>query len=400
VTGPAPADDLWWGATSSSLAAEGVAPTAGWAGWEREGRAPRSGAGGGFATDYADDLAQLTSLGLTRVRITLEWARLEPRMGTVDHQAHEHYRHVLTAARANGLQVWATLAHTTLPGWFEEDERGWRDATSRSRHWLRHVERTAERFEDLVDGWVPIEDPVGWAVRSHLWGTRPPGRRDPEQFRDTCLGSLDANHAAWRILRGGPAPVMCVLGLPTLHATSPAGSLHLRRWERLLWTLPIGALRDGILEMPDGGLVEKLEMAESFDFVGIAHDHPVGIDATGAWVRWPAASRAAADGFVPVVAELREALHHLADRGLRRPLVVASHGVATDDDTWREEIVRDTVATLRAARADGIDVVGYFHDSGVDGYDADLGFAAPRGLIGRDRKVKPSGRALATLLGA
>jgi beta-glucosidase len=67
------------GAASSSLHSEGAAPTADWGGWEKAGLAPQSGEGNGFATNHAEDAGLLAAHGLGAWRITLEWARLEPR---------------------------------------------------------------------------------------------------------------------------------------------------------------------------------------------------------------------------------------------------------------------------------------------------------------------------------
>ena len=76
-----------------------------------------------------------------------------------------------------------------------------------------------------------------------------------------------------------------------------------------------------------------------------------------------------------------------------RGVVVAAHGVATDDDDWRDTLLDASMAVVADAAAAGLR--GYFHDSAVDGYEWALGFGAPRGLIGRDRVVKPSAQRLA-----
>ena len=73
----------------SSLQAEGVAPAADWSRWERDGRVPRSGDGNGLATNHHDDFAILASIGLTHVRLTIEWARLEPEPGRIDRDAFD-----------------------------------------------------------------------------------------------------------------------------------------------------------------------------------------------------------------------------------------------------------------------------------------------------------------------
>ena len=64
----------FFGVTMSSLQAEGVAPAADWSRWERDGRVPRSNDGNGLATNHHDDFAILADIGLTHVRLTLEWA--------------------------------------------------------------------------------------------------------------------------------------------------------------------------------------------------------------------------------------------------------------------------------------------------------------------------------------
>ena len=79
-------------------------------------------------------------------------------------------------------------------------------------------------------------------------------------------------------------------------------------------------------------------------------------------------------------------------------MVVASNGVATTDDSWREELLRSTIAVLADVRNAGVDLRGYLYDTAIDGYEWNHGFAAPRGLIARDRTIKPSARWLQATL--
>jgi beta-glucosidase len=376
-------DGFVWGTTASSVAVEGAAPASDWARAERLGRHPASGEGNGWATNYADDAQLLASLGLRAIRVTVEWARLEPTPGRVDGERVEHERRVLAALRDAGLQPWITLQHTSLPGWFGDDEGGFRDERARAYYWPRHVDRCGEWFEDLAAGWVPIEDPVGWALRAYLIGTRPPGRQAPDLARDAVIGALDANHAAWRILRGAGAPVMCALGARSPRAKAPNDPDD-KAWFDALWNAPVHALRDGIVDVPGGAELERPEMEGSFDVVGVsfAHRAPAGstLDTAGA------------------AAELSEVLRRLAEELPNQPLAVTAHGIGTDDDKQRESLLRSTVDELRLVVRDGIDLRGWFHDTGVDGYDFATGFALPRGLVTRDRRVKDSGAWLQDLL--
>ncbi len=406
-----PADFLW-GVTDSSLSVEGVAPAADWSRWERDERVPPSGDGAGFASDHVDDLRLAAALGFTDIRVTVEWARLEPRPGVVDADSLDRTREVLTAARGAGLRPWITLVHGTLPGWFADDERGFAEPASRSGWWSRHVDRTAEALEDLTAGWVPIEDPIGSAVRGHLLGVRPPGRTDPEVARAAVEGALEATFEAWRLLRSGDAPVMGVFSAPPLFATDPStdggrdqvgqqarerAREHALHWERVLWDPWLRALSDGEVAWPWRAPVDRPDLAGAFDLVGLVGDHPVAVDAAGTPGPYPSGARVDATQSAPLPEEVGVMLRRVHDRLDGRDLVVAGWGVSTTDDDWRDELLRDVVAQVESAANDGVPVVGLFHDALLDGYATAgwgtvPGFAGPRGLVTRDRRLKESGR--------
>lgn len=388
----------WWGVTSNSVQTEGVAPAADWSVWERDRRAPRSGDGNGFGGEFRDDLALLGGLGLTHVRLTLEWARIEPVKGKVDNDAIDKYRDILSAARHSGLDVVATLQHTTLPGWFADDEGGFGDEASRDRLWAGHVGRCADLFGDAVAGWVPIEDPIGWAVRGFLLGSRPPGRRDPEAALNAAEAALEANYVAWSVLRSGDAPVIASHGAPTVFEADPKAARQAQWWSTLLWDSWASGLTEGELVLPDRPVRIREPWADAFDIVGLAFDNPIAVDSAGGLAAYPADAERADNGFAPLPEELGVALRRVDDLSGRRPVLVTSNGVATTDDEWREHVLSETLDVVAAARADGVDVLGYFHDTGIDGYEWRAGFGTERGLIDRDRNVKLSGETYAELV--
>ena len=391
-----------WGAGTSSVSAEGVAPSADWSVWERDGRAPRSGDGAGFARDFRDDLAQLGSLGLNSLRLTVEWARIEPAAGRPDNDALDRYLDIVDAAAAEGLGVWITLHHTSLPGWYLDDEGGHADEVARHRWWARHVDRMAEAFDGKASGWCPIEDPIGWAVRGYGLGTRPPGRRSPEATAAAAEGAMLALHEACRLLESGPQPVMAVFGAPTVQPSpvgreyADAAAIEARRWDELLWGTWTRALREGAVEVPGRAPVTAPFFEKGPELVGLSHDHPVGVTEAGRLVSWPSSARRSAAGFAPEPAELGEAVYRAIDALPGRGVAVAAHGVPTDDDDWRDTLLEASMSVVTSAQAAGLR--GYFHDSAVDGYEWALGYGAPRGLIGRDRAVKPSAQRLATAI--
>jgi hypothetical protein len=136
---------------------------------------------------WADALALAADRGAGAVRIPLDWPRLQPRRGLpLDGGWIERTSAVIAEAHRLGLAAWATLHEAGVPRWFD-DEGSFDDAEAAGRWWPRWVERAAETFGDVVDGWIPLVPTV--ANRRLVW-------------RDT-----------WGILRGGP-PVTKVVTMP------------------------------------------------------------------------------------------------------------------------------------------------------------------------------------------
>jgi hypothetical protein len=141
-------------------------------------------AGNGFETSWPDDLRRLADVGISDVRITLDWARLQTRTGGLAPDWVENYRQLLSAATEAGLRPWATLHDGSVPRWFD-DEGGLADEEAFVRRWPRWVEQAADRFGDAIHGWVPF--------------ARIPAGAPVQPWRDT-----------WGILAGGPAVVASV----------------------------------------------------------------------------------------------------------------------------------------------------------------------------------------------
>ncbi|MBK9179539.1 MAG: family 1 glycosylhydrolase [Acidimicrobiales bacterium] len=394
-------DGFWWGTAASATQAEGAAPGSDWRLWEERGRVPPSGDGNGFASAYADDFALLASYGLRHHRLSLDWARIEPRPGKIDGQRVEHDRRVLEAAGAAGVAVWACLHHFTLPGWFV-DEGGLLDDRARSYYWPRFVDVCAQTFGDLVAGWTPINEPVAWAAGSHLTGELPPWREDPRLFGDALRAVHLAWRDAWRELRGGGLPVCTVLNLSPVHAAdrSPEGPASRRRGRRgRLAGRAAGAAggdpgrarpgrgggpRPGGLVRPGGVLVLPRDRRRPGREPG---------DLPGRRPRGPARLRPWAEGLGVV-------LHRLAEELPDLPLVVAELGVGTTDDAWRVDVLRDPhggpAGPRRRDRRPRV-----FFWTGVDSYEWRHGFDVPFGLFDRARRPRESAELVAdTIRGA
>jgi beta-glucosidase len=379
--------DFWWGTAASSTQAEGAAPASDWFGLERSGTMPPSGDGNGFAERFADDFALYAQHGLAHHRLSIEWARIEPEEGRRDDAAIEHTIEVLTAARDAGVAPWVCLHHFTLPGWFTEyGEGGFVDDRARSYYWARHVAFCAETFGDLVFGWKPINEPAAYA------GIYPHGKK-----RFDMLGAmLLAQRDAWRELRGGGKPVATVHNLSpvfTVADTIPADSMQ-ARLDAMMWDVWMRADRDGVLELPGRPSREVSDLREACDLVGFSYYSATGVDAEGAVVPYPTSARVGPMGYAPWSEGLAIVLHRLHEELPGRPLLICEHGIGTDDDEWRCDVLRESLTLVERALDDGVDVRGFFHWTGVDNYEWNHGFDVQFGCFTRDREPRGSAELL------
>jgi beta-glucosidase len=394
-----------WGTAASSTQTEGAAPMSSWHRWEREGRAPASGHGNGFATRYAEDFELLAKHGLTHHRLSLEWARLEPQAGQHDADAVEHYTEVLRAARDAGINIWVCLHHFTLPGWFSDDEGGFVDERARSYFWARHVDWVGETFGDLVYGWKPINEPTAYALTGFRFGVFPPGTKTPEGFAAALEAIYLASFDACRLLSSGGKPVATIENLtpmfPVTRTSDPSereqAEARAKRYDDTFWCgLP--ALRDGVLAVPGRAPLDLPDLAGAFDYIGFSYYMAQAVYADGSG-SYPLDARRGTMGYAPWPEGLGIVLHQIADELPGRPILIdecglgtaASKGDAHDaDDEWRVTYLTECLGEVERAIADGIDIRGFFHWTAVDNYEWLEGYDALFGLFGRDRNPKPS----------
>jgi beta-glucosidase len=401
---------FWWGTGNSSNQCEGAAPAGDWLPWERAGHAPPSGNGNGFADRYRQDFALLSGIGLDHFRLSLEWARLEPEEGKHDQAEIERYRTLLQAGRAAGINIWVTAHHFTLPTWFA-GTGGFGDERGRTYYWRRHIEFLAETFGDLVYGWKPINEPHAYAFCGWLLGVFPPGRTDLDAARHMLIAMHLANHEAWKVLRGGGRPVATIHDLAPAIAASPADEdqraaaavddLGFGCWIRMV--------RDGVLELPAlPGLpplerIEDPEFAGAFDVIGFSYYHSASVRANPspastsgvALGPYPEDGRTGLMGYVPWSEGLRLVLDRLHAELPGKPLLISEYGIGTADDAERCEYIDQGVAIAADALERGINLRGFFHWTGIDNYEWNLGFTVPFGLISADRTPRPSADVIA-----
>lgn len=389
-----------FGAGMSDVAADGAPPASDLGRWQQEGRAGRPDPGAELATHFTEDVHRLSAHGITDLRLTLPWARLEPTNGHWDSEAIEHQRLVLQAACDAGITVWGCLHDGALPGWFAHDERGFADAKSRRYHWARHTEFVGETFGDLVGGWLPVFEPSRWAYRATITGEAPPGRvGDAEAFAAHLEAVHQASVEAALRLRGAGLPVASAQWVVPLFAAradpdtppTPEAEAMTSVVDEALWGCWQRMLDEETLQVPGRGPVEVPGAREAFDLIGITYRHAAAVRADGVLLPYPQQLATGVDGQVPWPHGLDLALHHVAESLPERSLLVAGYGLATANEDQRTEHLRAGLTAAEAAIDGGIDLRGFWWDTPFDGASDH----SHRGLFASDRAALPAAEVLA-----
>jgi beta-glucosidase len=391
-----------WGAGTSSHQVEGGNDKNDWWDWEMlPGKilgGDRSGAACLSWERYEEDLDLLRSFGLDAYRLSIEWSRIEPEAGRYDEAAIDHYRRVLLACRSRGITPMVTLHHFTNPRWFAA-LGGWEEPKNLP-HFTRYARLMGERYGDLVDLWVTINEPEVLAFHGYDEGAWPPGVKDRSRTLVVIANLLEAHALASAGLRetdkvdadgDGKAALIGVAKhwviLEPLRAWMPLEHLSAYIQHQVFNVAVVRALRgDPIdLSIPGAHPVRRRvdALRGSSDFLGVNYYTRWMVSIGGKEPRVARPGSAVSDlGWEVYPEGLERALHACASFGL--PLYVTENGIADAADRLRPAFIRDSLAAMDRARAKGADVRGYFHWSLLDNFEWNDGYQGRFGLSAVD----------------
>jgi beta-glucosidase len=201
-------------------------PANNWYSWEQSGRVERSGVACDFWSHPEEALDRAAAIGCNTLRLSVEWARLEPEPDRFDEAALERYGEILELCAARGLEPMVTLHHFTHPAWLGEEL--WLRPGSPDR-FARHVARVVPALAPQCRHWVTINEPNIVALRGWIEAAHPPGRR--AAFADAfCVldNLLTAHVLAADVIRGVQ---------PDAHVTCNTSTSSIYEHDRLLTDL-------------------------------------------------------------------------------------------------------------------------------------------------------------------
>ncbi len=331
---------------------------------------------------FGEDLHLASSLGFNAHRFGIEWARIEPEEGRFSDAALDHYAQVLTSCRAVGLAPMVTLSHWTVPRWFAA--RGGFEHPDSPALFERFAAKVGERLGPMMMAATTFNECNIARMARLLFNLDAPGvserigamldaaghgagRWGNILFAD--LGAtedhqVDAHRRAVTVLKTAVPDLPVGLTI-SMQAVQGVGPDH--RAEQLV----------------DALYGPWLGAADVCDFVGVQTYTRIRAGADGMLPVPEGAERTAA-GYEFYPQALGDTVRFAAAR-MGKPIYVTENGIATDDDSRRIAYIDAALTSLREAKAEGIDIRGYFHWSLLDNFEWTAGYAQKFGLVAVDR---------------
>ncbi len=447
-------DGFLWGAATAAYQIEGASDADGKGPsiWDTFSHAPGNvyhGDTGDVACDsyhrYPEDIEMLRRLGVGAYRFSLSWPRIQADgRGPANPKGLDYYSRLIDGLLEAGIEPVVTLYHWDLPQALQ-DAGGWasRDIAP---IFAEYAGKAAEAFGDRVRQWITLNEPWVVAHVGYRDGRHAPGLRDPAQAIAANHHLLLAHgHAAAALRSAVPAvpgeadpQVGITLNLAVMRPVAPdaadfAAELEARQNGVYLGPLFGGGYPERLTADYSPARVDGLvrdgdleTIAAPLDFLGVNFYAPmyIGLRRDGeprsgeSWIG-PRAVRVQPEG-MPLTAmnwlvapdSIRELMTRVVapvTGGL--PVYITENGSAWPDyvtqdgrvnDYERVSYLREHLAALHAAIADGVNLRGYFAWSLLDNFEWAEGYAKRFGLVYVDfgtqqRLLKRSGEFYATV---
>jgi beta-glucosidase len=417
-----------WGAATAAYQIEGAARTdgRGQSVWDTFSHTPgkvNRGDNGDIACDsyhrYREDVALLSSLGLSAYRFSVSWPRVQPGgRGPVNQRGLDYYRALLDELGRHDIAAAVTLFHWDLPQELQ-DEGGWatRDTAQRFAEYAGIV---ADALGDRVGRWITLNEPQVVADNGYRTGRHAPGLTDDAAAAATTHHLLLGHGLAAAALRAaGAAEVGITLDMHPVRVVGDGEALERARRvvdadANALYLEPLlhgryPADASAALVPPDA-LIANDDLATigaPLDFLGVNYYSPIFLRAGDAndLRRNEEPLRAGLPGVVGYRPEgltrtpmgwlvdpegLYELLLRLSKDAPGLPLYVTENGCAAEDYVDPDGDVNDVdrvrylhlhlAAAARAIR-DGASLAGYYVWSLLDNFEWGWGYQKRFGIV-------------------
>lgn len=373
-----------WGAATSAHQVEGNNIYSDWWDWEQKHQPPhlQSGAACDQYNRYKEDFDLIKSLNHNAHRLSIEWARIEPRPGEFDHHEIEHYIKLLKYLKSLNIKVMLTLWHFTLPKWVA-DLGGWENGKT-AQFFERFVKRITPEISEFVDMWITLNEPGVYIYEAYIKKEWPVKNRGILGQIKTSLNLASAHKKIYKYLHA-------------LDPQKPVGmAQNVQSFEPYHKHSLIEQVTVVLSDLITNHLFYFLTKG-THDFLGINYYFHIRFKDS--------------KGILPEVADTTDQSRDISDLGWEIypeglfdvladlsdhiPIYITECGIAsTNDDRRNRFLITYLHEVYRAVQA-GINVKGFFYWSLIDNFEWHRGFDPRFGLVEVDyatqqRRIRPS----------
>ncbi|MDR3559120.1 MAG: glycoside hydrolase family 1 protein [Candidatus Pacebacteria bacterium] len=342
-----------------------------------------SGAACDYYNRFEEDFDIAKSLSHNAHRFSIEWSRIEPEEGKFDEQEIEHYRKVIKAVLARGMEPFVTIWHWTNPLWLAE--KGGPENRKFAFYFARYAKFVVEKLGEDVKFWITLNEPTSVIAAAYSTGYWPPQKKNP------------------------------IVALKVYKILAKAHNQAYREMKKINsdWKVGFSNILQYIEPNDEHNLLDKLSVKVTnyfsnqkfLNLVGSNQDFLAVQYYFHKKIKFPFKQTNENKTRTDMGWEIYpEGIYHLI-KNLQKynlPIYITENGLADVDDTKRDKFIKDHLKWTHKAISEGVDVRGYFHWSLLDNFEWDKGFWPRFGLVEIDyktleRKIRPSAREYAKI---
>lgn len=386
---------------------------------------------------YKEDVALIKDLGVDAYRFSIAWPRIMPTgEGVVNIKGLEFYDRLIDELLAKNIQPWVTLFHWDLPETLQDKYRGWLSKEV-SKRFAEYAAVVVSRYSDRIKHWFTINEIRCFTTLAHRMGIHAPGNILPEQqVNQTVHNALLGHGLAVQAIRDNSRQTAAIGLVDNLDTYWPAidtpENIEAARqaWidanDHILLPVLTGKYSDRYLQLlgmdaPEFDEGEMKVIAAPCDFIGYNYYsgtavraarnssvqlhgksilNPgyeylnVGSDYPRTDMKWAISPKA-----------LYYALKFTQEKFPNLAVYITENGMAAADneeengeiiDLSRIEYLRSHFEMLSRAKAEGVNLKGYFIWSLMDNYEWSYGYSKRFGIFWvnyttYERRLKYSG---------
>jgi len=398
-----PFPEYLWGVSNTAFESEGSPEDSDWFRWTHTPGKISDGSNADLADDFwnrfDEDFTLAQGIGLNAFRISIAWERVEPRPGQWDEAALAHYRSMIEAMRAKGLEPVVTLYHFVTPEWLAE--QGGVFSPGFAETFAAFAGKVVSELSSGPQGakiWLTINEPMVMALGEYGEGIFPPGVKNLTQVFEAAGNLAEAHIAAVREIRALHDPLIRVSIAQNWVRFFPKNPASVPDWvaveqinefynHAFIQAAMTGDISFGVafwhparrhVDLPEGRpTLDFLGLNYYFqNYIGVTLKPPFfdrsfgpGPKTDSGWSIYPAGLKDA----------LVEAYHRYS-----LPILVTENGIADASDQLRPQFLHDHLDAIDSARSEGVPVLGYLHWSLTDNFEWADGLSKRFGLVAVD----------------